>query len=56
MPERSRVPVAVTIHDLSFFVEPAWHERSKVVLFRRAIRVAARRAAAVICPSATTAR
>ncbi len=55
MPERSRVPVAVTIHDLSFFVEPAWHERSKVVLFRRAIRVAARRAAAVICPSATTA-
>ncbi len=56
MPERSRVPVAVTIHDLSFFVEPGWHERSKVVLFRRAIRVAARRAAAVICPSATTAQ
>ncbi len=56
MPEHSRVPVAVTIHDLSFFVEPRWHERSKVVLFRRAIRVAAKRAAAVICPSATTAQ
>jgi glycosyltransferase involved in cell wall biosynthesis len=55
MPERSRVPVAVTIHDLSFFVEPKWHERSKVVLFRRAIRVAAKRAAAIVCPSATTA-
>lgn len=55
MPERSRVPVVVTIHDLTFFDHPEWHERSKVRFFRRAIRVAARRAAALICVSETTA-
>jgi glycosyltransferase involved in cell wall biosynthesis len=55
MPERSRVPAVVTIHDLSFFEAPAWHERSKVLVFKRAITVAARRAAAVICPSQVTA-
>ncbi len=55
MPERSRLPVVVTVHDLSFFVSPAWHERSKVLLFRRAIGVAARRASAIVCPSQVTA-
>jgi glycosyltransferase involved in cell wall biosynthesis len=45
----------VTVHDLSFFDEPAWHERSKVVLFRRAISRAAREASVVVCPSRTTA-
>jgi glycosyltransferase involved in cell wall biosynthesis len=55
MPERSSVPAVVTVHDLSFFVAPRWHQRSKVVLFRRAIKVAARRAAAVVCPSRVTA-
>ncbi len=55
MPERSSVPAVVTIHDLSFFEAPQWHERSKVLLFRRAISVAARRAAAVVCPSRVTA-
>jgi glycosyltransferase involved in cell wall biosynthesis len=55
MPERSSVPAVVTIHDLSFFEAPRWHERSKVLLFRRAIRVAARRAASVVCPSRITA-
>ncbi len=55
MPERATVPVVVTVHDLSFFVEPGWHERSKLVVFRRAIRKAARRAAAIVCPSAVTA-
>jgi glycosyltransferase involved in cell wall biosynthesis len=55
MPEHSSVPVVVTIHDLSFFEESAWHERSKVLLFRRAIKVAARRASAVVCPSRATA-
>lgn len=55
MPERSAVPAVVTVHDLSFFEEPAWHQRSKVMLFRRAIRVAARRAGAVVCPSRVTA-
>jgi glycosyltransferase involved in cell wall biosynthesis len=55
MPERSPVPSVVTVHDLSFFEEPAWHERSKVLVFRRAIAVAARKAAAVVCPSRITA-
>jgi glycosyltransferase involved in cell wall biosynthesis len=55
MPERSKLPAVVTVHDLSFFEAPEWHERSKVMLFRRAIRVAARRARVVICPSQATA-
>ncbi len=55
MPEHSSVPAVVTVHDLSFFEAPQWHERSKVVLFRRAIARAARAAAAVVCPSQTTA-
>lgn len=55
MPERPTVPVVVTVHDLSFFEEPAWHQRTKVPFFRRAIRVAARRAASVVCPSRVTA-
>jgi hypothetical protein len=42
MPERSRTPVVVTIHDLTFIEHPEWHERSKVLVFKRAIRVAAR--------------
>jgi glycosyltransferase involved in cell wall biosynthesis len=56
MPERSSVPAVVTVHDLSFFEAPQWHQRSKVLVFRRAISVAARRAAAVVCPSQVTAR
>jgi glycosyltransferase involved in cell wall biosynthesis len=55
MPERTTVPTVVTVHDLSFFEDPQWHQRSKVVLFRRAISRAARRAAAVVCPSRVTA-
>jgi glycosyltransferase involved in cell wall biosynthesis len=56
MPERCRTPVVVTVHDLTFFDHPEWHERSKVLVFRRAIRVAARRAEVLICVSAATAR
>jgi glycosyltransferase involved in cell wall biosynthesis len=55
MPERARVPRVVTVHDLTFFDHPEWHERSKVAVFRRAIRGAADRADALICVSATTA-
>jgi glycosyltransferase involved in cell wall biosynthesis len=56
MPERARLPVVVTVHDTTFFDHPEWHERTKVALFRRAIRVAAQRAAVVVCVSDTTAR
>jgi len=55
MPRRSPVPSVVTVHDLSFFDAPEWHERSKVVLFTRAIARAAREAAVVVCPSRVTA-
>jgi glycosyltransferase involved in cell wall biosynthesis len=55
MPLRASLPCAVTIHDLTFFDHPEWHERSKVVYFRRMIRAAARRATTLICVSTFTA-
>ena len=55
MPRHLRLPTVVTVHDLSFFDSPGWHERSKAVLFRRAIRRAAGEAAVVVCPSQVTA-
>jgi glycosyltransferase involved in cell wall biosynthesis len=55
MPERAKVPKVVTVHDLTFFDHPEWHERAKVPFFRRAIRVAARHADAVVCVSRATA-
>ena len=36
-PSARRCPRSVTVHDLSFFEQPEWHERSKVAVFRRAI-------------------
>lgn len=55
MPEASKVPRVVTIHDLFFYEHPEWHERWKGPLFRRAIRVAARHADALVCVSRATA-
>lgn len=55
MPLRGAGPCVVTIHDLTFFDHPEWHERSKVLYFRRMIRAAARRAALLICVSEYTA-
>jgi glycosyltransferase involved in cell wall biosynthesis len=55
MPARCPVPCVVTIHDLTFFDHPEWHERSKVPVFRAAMRLAARRATAIVCVSETTA-
>ncbi|MHB8464870.1 MAG: glycosyltransferase, partial [Acidimicrobiales bacterium] len=55
MPEASRLPTVVTIHDMTFFDHPEWHEKTKIPVFRRAIKVAARRAAALICVSEHTA-
>ena len=54
MPSRSPVPCVVTIHDCTFFDHPEWHVRSKAAFFRRAIRRAARQAAALICVSQVT--
>jgi glycosyltransferase involved in cell wall biosynthesis len=55
MPEHAKLPVVVTVHDLTFLDHPEWHERAKVLVFRRAIRVAARRATALLCDSRRTA-
>jgi glycosyltransferase involved in cell wall biosynthesis len=55
MPEASKLPRVVTIHDLTYFDHPEWHRRSRVPFFRRAIRVAARHAEALVCVSARTA-
>jgi glycosyltransferase involved in cell wall biosynthesis len=55
MPETSHLPRVVTVHDLTFFDHPEWHEKSKVPVFRRAIKVAGRRADAIICVSQHTA-
>jgi glycosyltransferase involved in cell wall biosynthesis len=55
MPERASLPVVVTVHDCTYFDHPEWHQPAKVRFFRRAIEVAARRAAAVICVSDATA-
>jgi len=56
MPESAEVARVVTVHDLTFFDHPEWHQRSKVAVFRRAIRVAARHAEGLVCVSESTAR
>lgn len=55
MPLRTTLPRVVTVHDMTFFDHPEWHERTKVPFFRRAIAAAARHAAAIIVPSQATA-
>jgi len=55
MPARCPVPCVVTIHDMTWFDHPEWHERSKVPVFRTAMRLAATRATAIVCVSETTA-
>lgn len=56
MPRRGPTPTVVTIHDLTFFTNPEWHERSKVAFFRRSIHYSAVHADALICVSEFTAR
>jgi glycosyltransferase involved in cell wall biosynthesis len=56
MPRRRAKPCVVTIHDLTFFTNPEWHERSKVAFFRRAMNYSAQHAQVLICVSAFSAR
>jgi glycosyltransferase involved in cell wall biosynthesis len=56
MPRSTRCPVVVTIHDMTYFTNPEWHERTKVAYFRRSILRAAREAAAIVAVSELTAR
>ena len=51
----SRIASVVTVHDLTFFDHPEWHERAKVPFFRQSIRRASTEADVVICVSQTTA-
>ena len=40
LPLRARIPMVVTVHDLTFLDHPEWHERAKVLFFRRMIPAA----------------
>jgi glycosyltransferase involved in cell wall biosynthesis len=55
MPLIARVPKVVTVHDMTLIDHPEWHERSKVVFFRNAIRAAMRGAEVILCDSQSTA-
>ncbi|MHB8379907.1 MAG: glycosyltransferase family 4 protein [Acidimicrobiales bacterium] len=56
MPRRGATPTVVTIHDVTFFTNPEWHERSKVVFFRRAIAYSAQHARVLVSVSDYSAR
>ena len=56
MPRALSVPAVVTVHDLTFVDHPEWHERSKVLLFRRAMQYSAAHARLIVCVSHHTAR
>jgi glycosyltransferase involved in cell wall biosynthesis len=55
MPARLRVPATVTVHDMTFFDHPEWHERSKVAFFTSMVRMSARHAGSLIAVSEHTA-
>ena len=56
MPHRGSTPTVVTIHDLTFFTNPEWHERAKVAFFRRAIVYSAKHARVLMTISDFSAR
>ncbi|MHA3700974.1 glycosyltransferase family 4 protein [Jatrophihabitans sp. YIM 134969] len=54
LPLAAPCPVVVTLHDATFFSGPQWHSRVKGPFFRSWTRIAARRAAGLVVPSAAT--
>jgi glycosyltransferase involved in cell wall biosynthesis len=54
MPLRAGLPVVVTVHDATFFSDPQLHTAVKRRFFTAATRIAVRRAAEVVVPSAAT--
>lgn len=54
MPRTIKKPVVVTICDMTFFTNPEWHERSKVLFFRRAMQYSVQHATELISISETT--
>jgi glycosyltransferase involved in cell wall biosynthesis len=55
LPLRADVRTVVTVHDLTLLEHPEWHERAKVVYFRRMIPAAVARADVCVCVSRHTA-
>jgi len=55
LPLRARLPAVVTVHDLTFLEHPEWHERAKVLFFRRMIPAAVAHASVCVCVSNHTA-
>lgn len=55
LPVRLRTPAVVTVHDLTFFDHPEWHERTKVVFFRPMMRLSTTHARAIVAVSEHTA-
>ncbi len=55
MPRRGSTPTVVTVHDVTFFTHPQYHETAKAAFFRRAIRYAAAHAEVLVCVSEFTA-
>ncbi|MFI5046373.1 MAG: glycosyltransferase family 4 protein [Acidimicrobiia bacterium] len=55
VPLRARVPLVVTVHDLTLLEHPDWHERPKALYFGRMIPAAVARAAVCVCVSRSTA-
>jgi glycosyltransferase involved in cell wall biosynthesis len=55
LPLRLRCPSVVTVHDLTFFDHPEWHQRTKVAFFRPMARAAAARAGVLVAVSDATA-
>jgi len=54
LPQVRGMRFVVTVHDVTLLVHPEWHDRTKVLYFRHAIRNALRRADAIIVPSRFT--
>lgn len=50
----SKFKQVVTVHDMTFFDHPEWHESIKVHFFKNAIRNSIKRATAIICVSEKT--
>lgn len=55
LPLTLRRPRVVTVHDLTFFDDPQWHEPAKVAFFTRMIRLSVARADVVVAVSERTA-
>ena len=53
---RGGISMVLTVHDLSFLVEPGWFRRERAAYYRAAVARSVRRAARVIAVSEATAR